>query len=138
TRAWRRCHPRPEAPPPLPCDRQRWPCERPGPVCRPSGASYDGLRLALRAQQLDIGAVMRHLRAIPIAGAVDRELGDGPVGHVGAQKLAAVPRLTVLVHSSSTSSTKPVDVASKRERGTRDGPGCPAVRIRTMSSTPCP
>src|SRR6266849_5259962 len=41
-------------------------------------------------------------------------------------------------HSSSTSSTKPVDVASKRERGTRDGPGCPAVRIRTMSSTPCP
>src|SRR5947209_396864 len=52
--------------------------------------------------------------------------------HVGPEQLPAVPRLAVLVHSSSTSSTKPAAVASKRERGTRPGPGCPAVRMRTM------
>src|SRR5436305_8236416 len=41
--------------------------------------------------------VPRHERPIPVSGAVDRELRDGAIGDIGAEKLTAVPRLTVLI-----------------------------------------
>src|SRR5262249_30886890 len=97
TRAWRLHRPWCEAPRQLPGDPRRPWWERLGPVCLPSGASYVRRRVALWAQQVDSCAVMCHLRLVPVTGAVDRDLRDGAVGHVGTEQFAAVPRLAVLV-----------------------------------------
>src|SRR5947209_16309236 len=58
---------------------------------------YEGDGERSGPQQLHGRRVLRDALAVPVARAVHRHLTDGAVGDVGAEQLAAVPRVVVLL-----------------------------------------